>query len=160
MARGADGELLNPDYIGGAGRAWELPNRFEGQTTEQLSATLGGWLIEAPFALPAWNYHVASLVHLRDMPGSAPAVIRLPGATHELMMWALDPRFEDEIDPTDVNSMRHVLQPFDFEEQFKAQADERALEVVRFAIQKCVDGELVPDTDGRAGWRDFLNSHE
>lgn len=158
MARGADGELLNPDYIGQAGRAWELDVKFEGRTIEQ-SAALGGWLIEAPFALPAWNYHVASLIHLRPTPPAKDPVISRPGSTHELMMWALDPRLEEEIDPQDIKTMRHILQPIDFSEQFIARNDERALKVVRFAIQKCVDGELLPDTDGRRGWIDFLDSN-
>lgn len=157
MSRKPGEDLYNPDYLGQVGRVWELdvdPDR----TRPEHAAAIGGWLIEAPWAVPAWNYHVASLVHLRDIPGTKPAVITVDGASHELTMWSLDPQYEDQIDPQDTSTLKHVLTPIDMAEQFVSPSDQRALEVVRFAIQKCVDGELIPDTDFRSEWREFLLS--
>ena len=159
MSRGPDGELQNPNFIGAAGRAWELTATSSNLRVEH-TASLGGWLIEAPFAHPAWNYHVASLVHLREIPGAAPAVIKFNGASHEFMMYALDPRFEEELDPDNTDTLKRILEPFDMVEQLKVDSDDRALEVVRFAVQKCVEGELLPDADGRNEWRNFFRSQE
>jgi len=34
---------------------------------------LGQWLIFAPWAHPVWQYHILSLIHLRDVEGESPA---------------------------------------------------------------------------------------
>lgn len=159
MARQRGEDLHNPDFAGEYGRAWEVlvdPDKFE--RVEQ-SASLGTWLIEAPYAHPAWNYHGVALMHLRDIPGAGPAVIIRPGATHELWVHALDPTYENHVDPTDITTL-HTLEPPDTVEQLILPSDERAIEVARLAVQKCVTGELVPDSDFRADWQQFLRAQE
>ncbi len=157
MVRNATGELLYPDYKGSAGRAWELPIRL-GRHAVKHSAALGGWLVDAPLAHAFWRYHTATLVHLREVPGVEPPIIVLPGATHELMMWALDPAFDHQIDPSVMHTMTHMLTPIDFAEQFTVRTDRRALDIARLAIQRCINGELLPDTDSRQAWGSFLRS--
>src|ERR1700693_3088072 len=117
MTRGPGEDLRDPDYIGPIGRAWDVPVRAEDMVRREQSAVLGAWLVEAPFVHPAWDYHSASLVHLRDILGGEPLIINRPGATHEFVMYALDPRFDDYYDPNDIDSLRHPMTPPDVVDQ-------------------------------------------
>lgn len=50
------------------------------------------WLITAPRAHPLWSQYWLAAVRLRDgVPGFPPPVRKFPGATHEVLLLALDP---------------------------------------------------------------------
>ena len=55
------------------------------------SATIASWFIDAPGQSSAWRNYLLSIAHLRDIPGEPPAKIRAVGATHELLLMAMDP---------------------------------------------------------------------
>lgn len=157
MARQPGSDLHNPDFSGSHGRAWAMQLK----EVERTSTGLGDWLIEDTVTHPFWNYHVAALVHLRPLAGVAPAVITRHRASHEFMLMALDPKFENEYDPTDLNTIvGHIMTPPDYVGQLVLPSDQRAITVCQFAIQKCVNGELPADADYRAAWDSHFADQE
>ncbi|SRR6266568_118144 len=159
MARKPGEDLQNPDFSGEKGRAWDLSGlRREGIDITKTAA-LGGWLIEAIEAHPLWNYHLATLIHLRDIPGVPPANKKRPGATHQFVMLALNPDTENQIDLEDASTL-HPLRDPDVVDELVIPHDERAIEVVKLAVQNCVDGVLIPDSDYRAEWVNFFRTQE
>jgi hypothetical protein len=159
MARNPGEDIHDPDFVGGAGRAWDLSGLLYEKVTVEHTASLGGWLIETPFATPLFNYHIAGLTHLRDIPGTPKAIKGRTDATHEFAMYSLAPDEESKIDPTDATTLRNFVGQ-DMVEWLKFPTDERALSVVKFAIQKCVDGELIPASDFRHDWAQLFRSEE
>jgi len=77
-------------------------------------------------------------------------VIAVPGATHELMIYALDPDYE--IDPYEVRA----LEPVSVAQQFLAENDAEALGLIEKCVRKIADGSLSPDSDFRSIWRHIL----
>lgn len=54
------------------------------------------YLITAPLYHPAWSQYVLSVVDLvTEKPGMPPANLHFPGATHELLVMAIDPSKRD-----------------------------------------------------------------
>jgi hypothetical protein len=162
MARKPGEDLQNPDYSGAAGRAWEVSSAGKENISVEDIASLGIWLIEAPLANPLWSHYFATLVHLHDIPGSKPIKFTRQGATHEYVMGTIDPAAENIIDPSDVRTFKgNMLTPADLRAQLILPSNERAVEVVRFAIQSCVDGQLSPDSENhRLAWDNFFRSQE
>lgn len=159
MARKPGEDLQNPDYQGATGRAWEVSGAGRDEVSVEQTASLGIWLIEAPMANPLWSHYAATLFHLHDIPG-APAAIRRQGATHELWIGTVDPEVENTIDPSDIRTFK-MLSPPDLQEQLILPSNARAVEVVRLAIQMCVDGRLSPDAENhRQDWVSFFRSQE
>lgn len=159
MTRKPGEDLQNPDYQGATGRAWEVSGAGRVERVEQ-TAGLGIWLIEAPMVNPLWIHYAATLFHLQDIPGAPPVNFRREGATHEFVMGTVDPAVENTIDPSDIRTFK-MLTPPDLQEQLILPSNARAVEVVRLAIQMCVDGRLSPDAkDHRQEWIGFFRSQE
>lgn len=146
----------DPELRGAAGMAWQYdidaisakrrarhPN--EAQPPRELS--IASWLVHAPAAHPAWHSYSIYCISLRDVPGFPPAVIHLPGATHEVMVLALNPDF-----PMAVDEQPRHLTPSNFHGQFIEPSDEAAAARIRAVVQEVVDGVLSPDTDFRQQW--------
>jgi len=153
-------DLQNPTYHGPKARIWEVDSSGRDEISVQDVASLGIWLIEAPMASSLWNYYAATLVHLHDIPGASPVTYKRPGATHEYVMGTINPEADNTVDPNDIKTFK-MLEPPDLHEQLILPSNERALEVVRFAMQQCVDGSLSPNIEGcRADWVKFLRDQE
>lgn len=160
MVRRPGEDLQNPDFHGTHGRAWEVTGVGRDEVRVEHTASLGIWLVEAPMANPLWSHYAATRFHLHDIPGAKPVNLRREGATHELVMGTVDPEVENTIDPSDIRTFK-MLSPPDLQEQLVLPSNTRALEVVRFAIQCCVDGRLSPDTENhRQDWVSFFRSQE
>lgn len=158
MTRKPGEDLQNPDYQGATGRAWEVSSAGRTERVEQ-TASLGIWLIEAPMVNPLWSHYAATLFHLHDIPG-APATIRRQGATHEFWIGTVNPEVKNTIDPSDIRTFK-MLSPPDLQQQLILPSNARAVEVVKLAIQMCVDGRLSPDAkDHRQEWIGFFRSQE
>ncbi|KKK65663.1 hypothetical protein LCGC14_2971880 [marine sediment metagenome] len=112
--------------------------------------TVGYWLVFAPWAHLAWQYHAISLTHLRGLANGKPPNIVLPGATHELLIFALDPKHD--IDPYNLRT----LEPISIAQQFISENDAKALSILEKCIQRIADGELSPDSDFRKVWHHIL----
>lgn len=124
-------------------KIWAMKN-------EGAPFVVGSWLIYAPWAHLAWKYHAISLIHLREKKGDRPVVLTEVGATHELMIFALDPKHHP-----DPHALRY-LTPVSIVQQFIADNDAAALGVIERCLRKIADGVLSPDSDARAAWRHML----
>lgn len=107
-----------------------------------------------------WSHYAATLFHLQDIPGAQPVNFRREGATHEFVIGTVDPAVENTIDPSDIRTFKMLFPP-DLQEQLILSSNARAVEVIRLAIQMCVDGRLSPDAENhRREWAEFFRSQE
>jgi len=141
----------SPTFRGPNGVAWEVPLPEH----ETSHAQLCQWLIFAPGAHPLWRYHVIVVVHLREMNGQQ-AKLAFPGASHELMVLAVDPDAEDTIEPEEPETQVPWLMPPDAVVQFIVANDEQARRVARFAAEACTRGLIVPDSDHLRSWQEGI----
>lgn len=121
-------------------------------------ATLALWFVHAPWMHMAWQWHVAGLIHLRDIEGqSKDPTFTVPGATHEFMVWALNPDMplDFSIEKPAINPLQ-LLQPVSIVQQFKAENDAKALERIEHILEHVGKGEITLDTDGRRTLRYLL----
>lgn len=104
------------------------------------------WLLTAAWAHPLWHSYAFLLYDLTSPSpdGAAPSVY-LDGATHELMVFALDPDHPAE-------TPFRMLQPANHGYQFKAESNEAAETRVVALLDEIEATTLSPDTDFRAMW--------
>lgn len=134
-----------PDLTGQQGYAWRLPDSIALRSGKP-HAQVAQWVMQAAYAHPIWHSYVLSLVHLRPVSGLRPPLIMVPDATHEFMLYALDPGH-----PIDFERLR-CLQPMNFAAQFKSDDDAAAIRRIEETVQDVIDGVLSPDTDFRWQW--------
>lgn len=141
-------------------KAWRV-DLAEARTARKVAAesdaTLDIWIVEAPWAHPAWHSYGIVLIHLRPMPDNRPTKIYLAGATHEMWVYALDPR-------EDRNVMLRTgglawLQPSNFAAQFIEPSDEAAQARIEKAVHRICEGKLSPDTDYIRHWMHLFGDH-
>lgn len=147
--------MRRADLAGTYGQAWE----YRGDRTDEAwreDAYMGGYLIHAPAAHPLRAWHLLMGIHLRP-DNRAPTLpfLRFPGATHEIMVLALNPEHDAALDPDDRETFKW-LEPPDVTEQVVLGSDDQARELVRLCATGCVHGVLVPDSDFRSAWRASL----
>lgn len=145
-------ENTPPTLRGMLGNAWlmdlEAVNRRRGIVNDPRSAvSLPCWIASAAYAHPMWSHYLIIGVALREVPGVPKAVVHLEGATHEVMVFALDPDHKPAVD-----DMPRMLQPINFTGQFIEADDASAAARVQQAVQDVIDGTLNPDTDFRRMW--------
>jgi hypothetical protein len=140
---------VQPTLSGAFGRAWRW-ERFTGRTPDQ-AATLALWVLNCPGAHPFWSWWVVSVIHLREISGVRPATITRPGATHELIVGALNPD-KPVPDPRDTDPRVQFLTPIDVIEQFEVRSDVEAALICELGVRCCCAGELSPDQDFRSLW--------
>lgn len=139
-----------PDYRGVMGDAWRhdldrVGKRYPNGAPREL--TVASWIVTAPYAHPAWHSYAIFGLSLRDHPQWKPAIIHLPGATHEILVAALDPQF-----PTTIDDSPHFLTPLNFTGQVIETSDESFARRVDEAVRDVADGKLNPDTDWIRHW--------
>lgn len=139
-----------PTLTGAHGMAWlidleAIAAKHPGSAPAEAQAC--GWLVYAPYAHQLWHSYAISCINLRDIPGIPPAKLNLPGATHELMVFALDPER-----PMRVDDRPAYLAPANFVAQFIEPTDEAAAARIRQAVQDVCDAKLNPDTDYMRHW--------
>lgn len=111
------------------------------------SLSLTNWIAYVPWAHPIWHSYWITGVALRDVDGMPPAKINLPGATHEIMVYALDPH-----KPIKLDSHPRLLTPANFVGQFIAADDAAAEALLQQTVQDVLNTRLNPDTDARSQW--------
>lgn len=121
------------------GRAVEVLVELEDGDPPEWAAGVTTWFLDVPGQTPFWRHYLLSVIHLRDLDGVPPAVIRIPHATHELMLWALDPRPGPV--PTD-HTTWSILRPFNVAEQLQLPSDESAKHIGLLAAKAVVTGYL------------------
>lgn len=129
--------------------------RLDGANT-----TVTWWLLTGDWH-PIWPQFVISVVTLADQPGRPPAKLHFPGATHELVVMALNPG-EPPVrhSPLTLTSggIRAVggwLEPVDVVHQFTA-TDAEMTQLADLCAWGCVVGGLTPSTDDA---REVLREH-
>ena len=112
------------------------------------------WFVRAPWSHPAWGDYVLSLCDLTMETGTESIRYR-EDATHELMVWAVDPRvdvFIDSDDPTEWELTGALFQPANHGYQFGADTDQVAFDRVNELVDLIERRRLSPDTDSTAVW--------
>jgi len=120
------------------------------------AATLAVWFLTCPGQSPAWGSYLLSVIHLRPIEGVRPAVVQVPGATHEAALAALSP--DGHPTPDDPRSW-HPLAPYNVMEQVVVPDDRSAVELLERAAQAVLDGVLwaEPPLSGQVEpWRTVL----
>lgn len=135
----------SPTYQSPTTRVWAL-DPFDDQT----SCGLGSWYVHAPWMHPAWHSYVCSLIHLRRVPGESPAFLKFPEATHEFLVFALDPKHKFD------QKELHVLTPPNIVRQFTRDTDAYALEIVTDRMILVGEGSVSLDSDFRSHWEQLL----
>lgn len=103
------------------------------------------WIVEARWAHPLWHSYAALLYDLTThIEGTAPTLY-FDGATHELMVFALDP--SRPVDPP-----AYMLVPANHGYQFRAESNEAATARVISILDLIAQAKLSPDTDFRSAW--------
>lgn len=146
----------HPDIVGTHGRAWQIPLSDVGRRGRpDADGTVIGWLLHAPQAHMLWTYYAVAVIHLRAIEGVKPPVIRLLGATHEMMIVSLNPekRLPDLEAVGRGEASFAFLTPIDVVEQFAVRDDAEAAQLGELAIRVCVNGIASPDQDWRSWWK-------
>ncbi len=139
-----------PDIKGPMGCAWisdiegMKKNHPDGPPKE---LTVASYIVQAAWAHPLWSNYATACVSLHDIEGVPPARILLEGATHEVLVVALDPSKEVYLD-----EYYSVLTPLNFAGQFKAVDDAEAKQRTLNAVLEVLNGTLSPDTDFISQW--------
>lgn len=129
------------------GRAWRITI---GPLHPEQEACIGSYVVHAPNGNPFWPWYLVAAVHIRPIEGSPSPHLKFPGATHEFLIGAFDPRDYPKIDPD-----RHVgvglLRPLDLCHQVTLRTDEQARAVLTLLVRAIVGGDS-PDQDFRSLW--------
>lgn len=132
-------------------KAWRIPVETLAAHRNHVDekGTIDFWYIHAPWANPMWSYYFLGLIHLRPIEGQSQApIIRRPGATHEIMLYALNGDFEPL---ADASALRY-LTPVNFIGHFIAKSDEDARAITEATVIEICMGHLSPDTDYIRQW--------
>lgn len=106
--------------------------------TVDQSATLACWFLTCPGQSPAWENYLLSCVHLRPVEGAEhDAVINVPGATHELMVLAMNPDFHPVAEDPETWGF---LRPTNVIEQFEVPSDNDAIRLTGQTVRAVLDG--------------------
>lgn len=163
-----DEVTIEPTCIGPHGRAWQLDIekiRKDGlkdgtfkQDDLDKDSSVGIWMVEAPWAHPAWHSYLLVLVHLRD--NGLPTKFYLKGATHEIWLYALDPDGDRQsLLERGINKNCRWLTPNNYADQFIAANDAEAFQRVEICVHEICAGALNPDTDAQGQWIKRFGGH-
>jgi hypothetical protein len=114
------------------------------------------WIINAPSAHPIWSQYALVLYDLTSPHPAGQPTIYQDGATHEFLLWALDPDHPIATDATIKVEALHLLEPANYGYQFQAASNEAAQARVQEAVDAIVAGWVSPDTDFRQLWNQPL----
>jgi hypothetical protein len=141
----------DPTINGPRGRAWKLDLDAMRRRDGRDHAGVAVWLIEAPWAHPFWHSYRLSLIHLRPVDGLTQPIICLEGATHEIVLYALNPDMRRE-DALLLTSDGALMEPPNFVAQMIMGSDDAAAGKIGEVVEMICQGRLSPDTDFRSQW--------
>ena len=109
------------------------------------------WVINAPWAHPAWQNYIILLYDLTTKLDTPPE-LHMDNPTHEVIVFALNPDhpIPEEIDWVTWKTAR--LEPANHAYQFITYSDEAALTQIANIVQMIETQQLSPDTDHRPLW--------
>jgi hypothetical protein len=130
--------------------------------------TLKSWLINGPFHM-MWDQWTVTLVHLRGECEGEQAKLDFEGATHQLIIQAINPdakpldgdSTEDDLTMMiDGQKTLIGLNPIDISQQFEAANDAEAVSKVDILLDMIKNKQLSPDQDFRKLWKHLLTECE
>ena len=125
--------------------------------TKAHEAHLGTHALECPWANPSWSQWVFGLFHLRDIKDVPPVDIVFEGATHQVIVGAINPKFP--LKPwSSPDEPLHYLTPMDQSCQFAAETDAEALVRLEAAILAICHRNLSPDATFRDSFNAFFQT--
>lgn len=142
-----------------AGDPLEGPAGVAVEVTSEHPATITSFFLHCPGQSPAWSDYCLAVVHLRPVEGVREPVINVPGATHEVLLFALDPDGKNGLAlSTDPDSWG-ILTPLNLVYQVHLDSDAAAREMLCMCAQAIVNGALwaEPPLSGQIEpWRTVL----
>lgn len=144
--------MRNPDIEGQYGKAWKLKSDGP-DAPPDWGATCAGFLVQRPGAHPFWDKWIVSGIHLRDMPGVAPANKKSPEMEHEFVIVTIDP----ECNPDPDSPVMKFLTPIDLTYQCAGLTDAQCAAIALLMVEHIVHGGASPDSDWRRWWKNSLD---
>lgn len=132
-------------------RSWEAVVDPDALSPVARAAAVGAWFLECPGAHPLWDQYLVTLIHLRPFPGAPAPVLYARGATHEIILLALNPKVR--MGRKSKTTEAKWINPPNFVGQFIAEHDAAAREKVERVIAEVEAGRLSPDSDARIEWK-------
>ena len=127
-------------------------------THDDKPANLMFWFVWAPWMHSLWNWHIVALIHLRPIEGDdTPINFQFEGATHEVISFALDPDAPERTTCViEKGEKLPLLTPANFCQQFVAENDAEAIDIVSKLMRKVGVAELSLDSDYAHVWEQLL----
>lgn len=114
------------------------------------------WVIDSPHFSPAWNQWALNVITLATVDDRGPAALQFQGATHEMLLLALNPekgRFDQAALDAPGGGFHHLL-PVNYCDQFEA-SDTEMLALAAWMVWGMVNGHLQVEPNGaydRESW--------
>lgn len=136
--------------------AWHV--RFRALAPHE-SATVAYWLVNGPYH-PHWRWWAVAAVHLRVVPGVDPPQLSRPDASHEIVIYSIDPTGGDpDVDAIESGERRlKMLTPIDLAYQVAGLSDEQAGVLVQLMVRSMMAGWMSPDQDFRGAWPNVIDA--
>lgn len=145
-------QTLNHAY----GTAYRVVRELDEHDPPDWNASLSCWFLHCPGQSPAWDCYLFDIIHLREIEGVAPPTIDVPGATHQVLLVALNPHLGPN--PLEPDTWQ-LLIPINVAEQIILPDDDAARQVGEHCVKAVLTG-LMPAEPPLAGavepWRTAL----
>lgn len=145
-------------------RTREVTGRYGRATRIEPSAampaartTLACWLLESMAFSPAWNQWALTVITLADVDGIGPAHKAFVGATHEMLLLALDPRKPWSQEQASQGLGFYHLSPANYVDQFEA-TDDEMVTLAAWMAWGMVNGHLQVEPNGSRDRESWLTS--
>lgn len=127
-------DTRSPDLRGDAGMAWLVSAAARAHNPSDT--TIAAYLLSLPNAHLVFRWWQIAIIHLRDVPGMAPAPKHYPGAEYELAIHVLDPLKWPQMEFVGMT----------LRVQFHGTNDEGCRGLLRKLTEEIVDGKLPPES--------------
>ncbi len=144
----------------GAASAWKLAGlKNMTKANPAWEATIARYILHCTWSHPFWSYYFISGVHLRPIPGVPPAHKQFPAASHEIMIYSLDPREPaPDIDKVETGeTFPAIMTPPDLVHQVPGLTDKQFEYLLQDVVVTIVEGRAAPDVDFRSFWQRALD---
>lgn len=148
------GEELRGPY----GTATEILYSFEITDPPDKKGTVGIWFLTCRDQSPAWDKYMLSCIHLRPIENVKSPLMRFAEATHEYMLYAMNPEKNPRWDSVE---SWEPLRPINFVDQVMLPDDMAARQMLKDLAQAVVKGLLwaePPLSHQREPWQQVLQN--
>lgn len=130
-----------------------MTETLHGSTPRGADPFSATWVLTVPWAHPLWDQYLIVIFDLTTPVVGMDTILHLKEATHEIQVWALDPKSRvTELSPDVALGELRRLHPLNHGYQFIAESDEAAMERGQKIVEAIEKGQLSPDTDFIAMW--------